>query len=84
MPKIKVSQLLRKLQQQQHKCALTGRVLTPENASLDHVVPVSRGGSHDVENVQLVIKMANDMKGTLTMEEFISICTDVAKHHGKL
>lgn len=83
-PKVKPSELLRLLNEQGHRCALTGRELTPQNASLDHVLAVKNGGAHDIQNVQLVIKQANRMKGTMTMEEFVSICTDVAKNHGNL
>lgn len=59
-------------------CALTGEKLTPENASLDHIIPISRGGTHTIENAQMLLYEVNRMKGTLTNDEFIELCAKVA------
>lgn len=37
---------------------------------LDHVVPLSRGGAHAMDNVQCLCRVCNLLKGTLTMTEF--------------
>ena len=63
---------------QSYRCALTGRHLQPEDASLDHIVPVSRGGPHLLENVQVLHTAVNRAKGALTTAEFISLCHEVA------
>ena len=68
------------IEKQQYRCALSGRKLTPETASLDHVVPLSRGGKHDISNLQVLEHQVNTAKGTLTMDEFISLCEDVIRH----
>ena len=65
------------LQRQNYRCALTGRHLTPDCASLDHVVPISRGGEHRIENAQVLHRDVNRAKGTLTNEEFLAICREV-------
>ena len=62
------------LEKQHHKCALTGRKLTPSNVSLDHIWPLSRGGSSEITNCQLVVREANSAKGALTPAEFIELC----------
>jgi len=67
----------RLLEYQSHRCALTGRVLTPETASLDHLVPVRRGGQHVIENTIVLHRDVNRAKGTLTVEEFVSLCREV-------
>jgi len=56
-------------------------VLTPRDCSLDHIVPRSQGGDHSMENVQLVCKEANRMKGALTMADFIELCRLVIEVH---
>ena len=63
--------------QQEHRCAISGRELTPETASLDHIVPFSRGGEHSINNVWVVDQKVNIAKGTMTLEEFVSMCRDV-------
>lgn len=65
------------LKEQKYQCALTGRELTPENCSLDHIVPLSKGGSHSPDNAQLVVMEANKAKASLTEQEFLILCKDV-------
>lgn len=63
---------------QQCRCALTGIVLTPETAALDHKVPVSIGGGHSVRNLQWLAVEINQMKGGLSNERFVELCRMVA------
>lgn len=62
---------------QKCKCALTGVKLTNDDISPDHIVPISKGGSSDISNIQLVIKSANLAKHTLSENEFIQLCIDI-------
>jgi len=71
------------LSRQNYQCALTGRELTPENCSIDHVVPLCKGGVHSIENAQLVVGEANHAKGNLTEEEFLQLCRDVVAYADK-
>lgn len=68
----------RLLESQSYRCALTGRHLQPEDASLDHIVPVSRGGPHLLENVQVLHTAVNRAKGTMTTADFVTLCREVA------
>jgi len=72
--------VLRLLEHQDYRCALTGRPLTPETASLDHIVPVRRGGEHLIENTQVLHKEVNRTKNSLTRDEFIQLCREVVAH----
>jgi 5-methylcytosine-specific restriction endonuclease McrA len=38
---------------------------------LDHIVPVSAGGSHTYENVQLLCRLCNMLKSDMSMAEFV-------------
>lgn len=67
------------LESQAYCCALTGWELTPHTASLDHRLPVSRGGEHTVANAQVLHEDVNRAKGTLTNEEFIKLCRAVVQ-----
>jgi len=77
--KVTTNNVLRLLEFQKHRCALTGRKLEPETASLDHVVPVRSGGAHAIENTQVLHRDVNRAKSTMTNEEFIQLCCEVAK-----
>ena len=78
--RITITNVLRLVEFQQHRCALTGRTLTPETASLDHIVPVRHGGDHAIENAQLLHRDVNRAKTTMTSEEFIRLCREVVAY----
>lgn len=82
-PAIKASDILKKLEEQRYICPLTGRMLTPETASLDHRTPLAQGGQHTPENIWIVDHQANAAKGTMTIQEFVTLCQDVAQFHSK-
>jgi 5-methylcytosine-specific restriction endonuclease McrA len=77
---INTANVLRLLAWQGYRCALTGRPLTPDTASLDHIVPVRDGGEHTIENVQVLHKEINRAKSTLTHEQFVQMCREVVNH----
>ena len=77
---VTAANILRLLECQNYRCALTGRRLTPEVASLDHVVPVRDGGEHRIENSQVLHKDVNRAKSTMTSEQFIQLCREVVRH----
>jgi hypothetical protein len=52
-----------------------------QNASLDHKLPISRGGENEPGNIRWVDISVNSMKNDKTHEEFIAICRMVALRH---
>ena len=73
-------QLVPILKKQRMLCALTGIKLTGDNISVDHIIHVSKGGSHTVDNIRLVHKAVNKMRNDYDDEFFFSICCAVAKN----
>ena len=63
---------------QDFKCSMTGLSLEPEDANLDHIVPVAAGGEHVMANVQVVHRIVNQMKSTLPADTFVDWCRKVA------
>jgi len=64
---------------QKLKCAITGRKLTNENISPDHIVPKKLGGKSIPENIQLVTIEANRAKFMMSQTDFLQFCVDVVK-----
>lgn len=60
-------------------CPLTGRKLTGDTMSVDHKIPLSKGGTHDLLNLQFVHVEANYAKRNLLQEDFIKLCKDVVR-----
>lgn len=67
------------------RCYLTGRTIDltkSRSYHCDHIVPVSRGGGCNLENMGLACKEANMAKNELLVEEFLQLCKEVLIHHG--
>jgi hypothetical protein len=52
-------------------CLYCGDRVTPKNISLDHQIPLARGGSPDTW--VFVCNLCNDRKGSLTQSEFAEL-----------
>ena len=53
------------------ECRYTGRQLTIENIVYDHLIPISKGGASTKENIQIISRFANNMKGSLLEDDFL-------------
>lgn len=58
----------------QKHCPYSGvELIIGKNASIDHKIPVSRGGTHDVNNLQWIDLHINYMKRDMTDDEFRAV-----------
>ena len=64
---------------QKCKCALTGEKLTRKNISVDHIIPISKGGLNVASNVQLVTLHANKVKNNMSNTELLEFCYQLIK-----
>lgn len=66
------------------KCYLTGRKINIEkdDFALDHKIPVSKGGSNELSNMEIAVPEANASKTNLTVEEYISLCIEILTNFG--
>lgn len=51
-------------------CAYCKKILTAETVTIDHVVPLSKGGSRGRSNLVLCCSKCNGEKKDMTVEEF--------------
>lgn len=84
VPKVGRRELVSLVESQGFRCQLSGWELKPENASLDHKMPVSRGGDHAIENLQVLDFRVNKAKGTMTNDEFVEMCNAVSANCSRL
>lgn len=69
-------------EEQKGRCAVTNSALTPGvNASLDHIIPRSKGGRSTKENLRWVLLAVNRAKHDMLHEEFIELCLQIVKTH---
>jgi len=68
------------------RCAITGLPLDPQDVNADHILPLSRkelSPTKTEENIWLVHKRVNAMKGTMAYEEFVHMCRMVLDHQSQ-
>lgn len=53
------------------KCFYTGIEMTKENASIEHLIPISRGGKNNLDNLVLCLKEENLKMANLSLVEKI-------------
>lgn len=68
----------------QTKCYLTGTPINLETDAycLDHILPVSKGGTNELNNMGITIPSANAAKSDLQLEEFFSLCKLILENNG--
>jgi HNH endonuclease len=55
------------------RCLYCRRLLTPKNFTIDHRIPIARGGSFYLDNLALCCKPCNYQKGALRADEFVEL-----------
>ena len=55
------------------QCGYCGKAMSFGDKSLDHLVPISRGGAHSIENVEVVCLTCNKQKRCATALEFLMV-----------
>lgn len=61
-------------------CYLTGKKINlnkPETYHLDHITPTSKGGTNDLNNLNICIKEANYAKADLSVDELYTLCENI-------
>ena len=71
--------LMFKWKQQRGLCALTKEKLN-RTAQVDHIIPVSRGGTDHSDNLQWLCPRANQIKLDMTLDELKAYCLLIAKN----
>ncbi len=60
---------------QDGRCIYTGeQLIAGKNASLDHIIPICKGGKDCTSNAQFVTKRMNRIKNDLSHNEFVQLC----------
>jgi hypothetical protein len=54
-------------------CYFSGTFISPEVVELDHKIPICRQGKFHLENVGVTSRYYNNVKGSMTEEEFRSL-----------
>lgn len=75
--KVTPTKLVEMVESQKFRCAYTGVEIDRSTGSVDHIIPISKGGLHCMENIAVVHKDVNMCKNTLNLKEFVDWCRKV-------
>lgn len=70
------------LEEQEYRCPLTGRELTPGNTTAEHIVPLRQRGEHCRANIYLVVKTVAKIKRYVAEEELVQLAADIIRTKG--
>lgn len=51
--------------------------------TVDHIIPISKGGTYDIENLQLAHESCNLMKVDALPDDFIDKMIEILEYQGK-
>jgi 5-methylcytosine-specific restriction endonuclease McrA len=55
------------------KCKFCNKLLIYQTYTFDHIIPVSKGGEFKKENIQVICKTSNKIKGSLNEVDFFEL-----------
>lgn len=71
------------MKEQEYKCALTGRELTPTNTEIELRKPFAEKGRTDYENHYIVTRQLAYTARHVNEEEIIHLAAEIIQHRGK-
>lgn len=63
------------------KCALCGEPVKFKKMTVDHKIPLSKGGTNDISNLQLAHLICNRTKADLVSDEFVELAKRIVRHN---
>lgn len=63
------------------KCAICGKPVQFKHMTVDHKVPLSKGGTNELSNLQLSCLECNRMKSDFLTEEFMERISKIRRHY---
>lgn len=62
------------------KCEICGRQVKFKDMTVDHKIPLTKGGTNELENLQLAHLGCNRAKADMLYEEFLSLAQNIVKN----
>lgn len=59
------------IERDKRTCYLCGGKTTAANRQIEHVVPVSEGGTNDISNLRVSDKTCNRLKGNTPLDQYV-------------
>lgn len=63
------------------KCAICGKPVKFKRMTVDHKIPISKGGTNDLSNLQLAHLTCNRAKADMLADEFAELAEQIVMHN---
>lgn len=70
-PRIERIDRLALIERDKWTCYLCMQICTPNNVTLDHVIPLYHGGTHTADNLRVACRTCNSRKGRKLLKDFL-------------
>lgn len=64
-------------------CGICGKPIRFQDMTIDHKIPLSKGGTKDFSNLQPAHLSCNFLKNGMTMEELVEKISEIARYQRK-
>lgn len=61
-------------------CGICGEFVPPNEATIDHIVPISKGGTYALENLQCCCRRCNLLKADALPDDFFNLLVDITEY----
>lgn len=58
-------------------CAICGKFVSVDDFTIDHIIPIAKGGTNDLENLQCAHKVCNQVKQDILPEDLMDKLGDI-------
>lgn len=71
-------------------CGICGKFVPPDSFTIDHIVPISKGGTYEYSNLQCCCRKCNQLKADALQDDFFQVMLSVVdyqisdKHNKKI
>jgi hypothetical protein len=62
-------------------CCLCGKFVDYEEFTVDHIIPLAKGGTNEIDNLQCACKVCNNIKTDVLPNEFMDKITEMIIHN---
>lgn len=66
------------------RCAICGKFVSFDDFTIDHIIPLAKGGTNEMDNLQCTCKVCNSLKQNILPEDLMKKLTDIVLYQMRI